>query len=105
MDPEMKVTQQRLSVLEFAKALGNVSEACRRRGMTRTMFYEYKRRFELYGIEGVKDLPPIHKTHPQTTPPEIQEKIIALSLETSRVRGCHHSQRCAAVLPRAEPEG
>lgn len=94
MDPEMKIAQQRLSVLELAKALGNVSEACRRRGMTRTMFYEYKRRFELYGIEGLKDLPPIHKTHPQTTPPEIQEKIIALSLEHP-TWGCH---RLSAML-------
>jgi hypothetical protein len=28
--------------------LGNVSEACRQRGMTRTQFYEYKRRFQTH---------------------------------------------------------
>ena len=81
MDPQVKVAHQRLSVLQLAEALGNVSEACRQRGMTRTQFYEYKRRFQTHGIEGLKDLPPIHKTHPQTTPPEIQEKIVAFSLE------------------------
>ena len=34
-----KVARQRSSVLELAEALGNVSEACRQRGMTRSQFY------------------------------------------------------------------
>ena len=59
---------------------GNVSEACRRRVISRTQFYEYKRRFQTHGIEGLKDLPPVHKSHPMTTPREVQEKIVTLSL-------------------------
>lgn len=81
MNPQEKVARHRLSVLQLAEALESVSEACRRRGMTRTQFYAYKRRFELQGLEGLKDLPPIHKTHPQTTPPETVERIVVLSLE------------------------
>lgn len=81
MDAATKVATQRLSVLELAKALGNVSEACRRRGMARTQFYEYKRRFQTHGLEGLKDLPPIPKEHPLTTPPETVERIVALSLQ------------------------
>ena len=81
MQAEEKVARQRLSVLQLAEALNSVSAACRQRGMTRTQFYEYKRRFELQGLEGLKDLPPIHKSHPQTTPPETVERIVALSLE------------------------
>ena len=38
---EIKRAKHRLSILELAEQLGNVSEACRRRGMTRTQFYEY----------------------------------------------------------------
>ena len=74
---EVKLAYQRLSILELAEALGNVSEACRQRGMTRTQFYEYKKRFQERGLEGLKDLPPIHKSHPQTTPPAVQEQVIA----------------------------
>jgi hypothetical protein len=81
MNPSEKIARHRLSVLELAQALGNVSAACRQRGMTRTQFYDYKRRFELQGLEGLKDLPPIHKNHPQTTSPEVVEWIVALSLE------------------------
>jgi transposase InsO family protein len=81
MHAEEKIARQRLSVLQLAEALNNVSAACRRRGMTRTQFYEYKRRFGLQGLEGLKDLPPIHKTHPQATPQEVVEHVLALSLE------------------------
>jgi transposase InsO family protein len=80
MTPEEKIAHHRLSVLQLAEALGNVSVACKQRGISRTKFYEYKRRFQTHGIAGLKDLPPIHKSHPQTTPPEIVEKILELSL-------------------------
>jgi transposase InsO family protein len=81
MGAEEKVARQRMSVLELAAALGNVSEACRRRGMTRTQFYEYKRRFQTHGLAGLKDLPPVHRAHPQTTAPDVVERVLALSLE------------------------
>jgi transposase InsO family protein len=81
MQPSEKIARQRLSVLEVAQALGNVSEACRQRKMTRTQFYDYKRRFELQGLDGLKDLPPVHKTHPQTTAPDVVDQIVALSLQ------------------------
>ncbi len=87
MDAAEKVARQRLSVLQLAEALGNVSEACRRRGMTRTMFYEYKKRFEARGLEGLKDLPPVHKSHPFTTPPEVVQRILELSTAHPS-RGC-----------------
>lgn len=87
MDAETKVARQRLSVLELAQTLGSVTEACRRRDMDRSMFYEWKKRFEMQGLEGLKDLPPIHKTHPQTTAPETIEKIKALALREPS-RGC-----------------
>jgi transposase InsO family protein len=79
--PADKLARQRMSVLELALTLGSVSDACRQRGVSRTQFYEYKRRFQEQGLAGLKDLPPIHKTHPQTTPPEVVDRVLALSLE------------------------
>jgi len=35
-DADTKLAQSRLSVLELAKELGNVAEACRQRGLDRT---------------------------------------------------------------------
>jgi hypothetical protein len=81
MDANEKIAYFRLSVLELAERLGNVSQACRERGMTRTQFYKYKRRYEQYGLEGLKNLPPIHKSHPHSTPPELMKEVLDLSLK------------------------
>lgn len=81
MNATDRVAHQKLSVLELAQALGNVSEACRQRGVSRTQFYEYKRRFQTHGLAGLKDLPPIHKTHPFTTPQEHVDRVLAISTE------------------------
>ena len=55
-DPALKLAHKRLTVLQLADSLGNVSEACRRGGLDRTSFYEYKRRFQTHGMEGLKEL-------------------------------------------------
>lgn len=80
MKAEDKLAHQRLSVLQLAETLGSVSKACKQRGMSRSQFYEFKRRFQTHGMEGLKDLPPIPKSHPFTTAPEVVERILALSL-------------------------
>lgn len=95
---ERKLAKQRLSIITLAEALGNVSEACRRRNIDRTSFYEYKRRFQTHGLEGLKDLPPIPHTHPQATPPEVVERILVVSLE-------HPSWGCKRISDTLKLEG
>ena len=93
-DAATKLAKHRLSVLELARELGNVAEACQRRGLDRTSFYEWKRRFQTQGFEGLKDLPPIHKSHPQTTLPETVDRIKELALE----RPAYGCNRIEALL-------
>lgn len=95
-DAASKLEQQRLSVLELARELVNVAEACRQRGMDRTSFCEWKRRFQTEGFEGLKDLPPIHQSHPQTTPPETVAKIRALALKHPAY-GCNRHEAMLAL--------
>lgn len=95
-DASSKLARQRLSVIELAARLGNAAEACRRRGMDRTSFYEWKRRFQTHGFDGLKDLPPIHRSHPQTTPPETVERIKALALEHPAY-GCNRIEALLAL--------
>ena len=87
-DPATKLARHRLSVLQLAEELGSVSKACKQAGMDRTSFYEWKRRFQTHGLAGLKDLPPIPKSHPATTPPEVQERIVVLAL-AHPTRGCN----------------
>jgi transposase InsO family protein len=53
MTLEDSIHAQRLRVLREAERLGNVSEACRRHGLSRTLFYRLRRRLEQYGADGV----------------------------------------------------
>lgn len=88
-DPAVKLARKRLSVLELSQELGSVSKACKQAGMDRTSFYEWKRRFQTHGLDGLKDLPPVHKSHPQTTPEATQERIVELAL-LHPTRGCNY---------------
>jgi len=98
MTAKEKLSLQRFSVLELAKTLNNVSKACRRRGISRTQFYEYRRRFLLYGMDGLKDLPPIHHHHPWTTSPEVIKLILVMSLE-------HPGWSCITLSDQLKLEG
>jgi len=37
--------------------------------------------FQTHDIKGLADLPPIHHSHPFTTPPEVKHRILNASLE------------------------
>jgi transposase InsO family protein len=81
MTAEKKIAQKRLTLLQVAERIRNVSEACRRHSISRSQFYEYKRAFQERGFDGLMDRPPIPKNFPNETPADVKEKIIALSLK------------------------
>jgi transposase-like protein len=95
-DANAKLAHLRLTVLELAERLGNVAEACRRGGIDRTSFYDWKRRFQLHGLEGLKDLPPIAKSYPMATPPEVVARIEALAL-LHPAYGCNRLEALLAL--------
>jgi hypothetical protein len=72
MTAESKIAQGKMTLLQLAERLRNVSEACRRRGVSRSQFYEYKRAFQEQGLQGLVDRPPIPKSFPNETPSEGQ---------------------------------
>jgi len=82
MTTEQKVARRKLSLLELAAELGNVSKACRLTGYSRQQFYEIRRNYQLYGAEGLLDrLPGPKGPHPNRVSEEIEAAILAYSLE------------------------
>jgi len=79
-DDEAETIARRLSVLELANKLCNVSEACRRTGVGRPSYYIWKRRYEENGLEGLRDLSRIPHSHPAAIPQGIRSRILTLSL-------------------------
>lgn len=46
-----KIVRRKLTLLQLAQELGNVSKACKIVGYSRQQFYEIRRNFQLYGAE------------------------------------------------------
>jgi transposase InsO family protein len=75
------IHSQRLRVLRDAERLGNVSEACRRHGMSRTLFYRLRQRFEQYGADGVHPKRVQAAVgRPSPIPVQTERRVIALAL-------------------------
>ena len=73
MTTDKKVARRKLSLLELASDLGNVSKACRMIGYSRQQFYEIRRNFQTYGADGLLDrLPGVKGPHPNRVPAEIE---------------------------------
>lgn len=85
MTAEKKLAHKRLTLLQLAERLGNVSKACRLHKVSRSQFYEYKRAFQEFGLEGLLDKAPIPASHPNQISEGTRLRIIDLSLEHSAV--------------------
>jgi hypothetical protein len=79
---EKKVARAKLSLLELAKDLNNVSKACKITGYSRQQFYEIRRNFQTYGSQGLIDrLPGSKGPHPNRVAAEIETAILDHALE------------------------
>ena len=71
--------RRRLAVLQHAEEVsGSVAATCRYYGISRTVFYRWKKRYEEEGLDGLEDRSSAPMHCPNTTPPEVVAKIIHL---------------------------
>ena len=82
MTTEEKVARRKLSLLDLAQQLRNVSKACKVMGYSRQQFYEIRRNYQTYGAAGLLDrLPGCKGPHPNRVCAEIEESILSYSLD------------------------
>jgi transposase InsO family protein len=82
MTTEEKVVRRKLSMLELAQELNNVSKACKVMGYSRQQFYEIRRNYQIHGIEGLIDkIPGAKDPHPNRVSEEVEKTILDHSLE------------------------
>ncbi len=81
MTKDQKIIKGKVGLLELARQLGNVSQACKMLGYSRDSFYRFK---ELYDKGGELALQEMSRKKPilaNRTAPEIEARIVEFSLE------------------------
>lgn len=95
MTTKDKVARRKLSLLEIAAELSNVSRACKMMGYSRQQFYEIRRNFQTYGADGLIDrLPGAKGPHPNRVAAEIEAAI----LDHALAHPCHGAARVEQEL-------
>lgn len=81
MTTQDKLIKKKLSLLELAEFLKNVSEACRINGCSRQHFYDVKQAYEEHGIEGLKEKNRRKACMKNRVAPEIEEAVVRMAIE------------------------
>jgi transposase InsO family protein len=70
--------QRKFTILDYARIIGDVQEACRDFGVPRSSFYRWRKAYSAEGKAGLVRKKPVARSHPRQIPAEFVEKILHL---------------------------
>ena len=87
MTPAEIIYQRRVRLLDLARELGNVAEACRSFGVSRTRYYEWKSLAERFGLEALMPKARRAPQLPNATPTHVVAELLTLAVVEPTI-GC-----------------
>lgn len=81
MTTQEKLIKRKLSLLELAEFLQNISQACKINGCSRQHFYDIKKSYEENGLEGLKDKSRRKPCIKNRVAPETEEAVVQMAYE------------------------
>lgn len=81
MTTQEKLIKRKLSILELAEYLKNVSQACKINGVSRQHFYDIKKAYDEHGIEGLKEKSRRRPCFKNRVAPEVEEAVVNMAYE------------------------
>lgn len=81
MTTQERIVKNKMSLLDLAEYLHNVSEACKIYGVSRQHFYDIKKAYEEEGLEGLKDKTRRKPCIKNRVAPEVEEAVLRMAIE------------------------
>ena len=81
MTQQQYIIRRKLNIVQLSEQLGNISEACRRLGVSRQHYYDIKSALEVDGVAGLLEKARNRPRYKNRVVPEIEERVLSYALE------------------------